>query len=360
MIRIFGDSISGNCLKVKWVAERLGHAHAWIEVDILKGETRTDDFLALNPFGQVPVVQFEDGRTLSQSFRPLRLQNGLYIQRTPDAARRHSLRQLNAAQMRKLADDRRALRPRATATSRRARTCSSTGRSWRTCRTSWPNWPTSRCTPSRPRATASATSPPTSSPASRRRDLTDPRPWCEICASGRPSTRNSPSCRASSRSPSRRPSTTAPRSACTTSACTSGARRGRTGLRGLVGGGLGRTPMVGKVVREFLPRQAPAQLSRSHPARLQPLRPPRQQVQGAHQDPRGEEFYQILLGGRADEKAALGEIVGPGLKAEEVPGAIHRVVEYYRTQRTSPAEKFIDTLERLGHAPFQEALYAAG
>jgi glutathione S-transferase len=67
MIRIFGDSISGNCLKVKWVAERLGHAHAWIEVDILKGETRTDDFLALNPFGQVPVVQFEDGRTLSQS-----------------------------------------------------------------------------------------------------------------------------------------------------------------------------------------------------------------------------------------------------------------------------------------------------
>lgn len=67
MIRIFGDSISGNCLKVKWVAERLGIAHEWIEIDILKGETRTDAFLALNPFGQVPVVQFDDGRTLSQS-----------------------------------------------------------------------------------------------------------------------------------------------------------------------------------------------------------------------------------------------------------------------------------------------------
>jgi glutathione S-transferase len=67
MIRIFGDSISGNCLKVKWVAERLGVAHEWIEIDILNGETRTDDFLALNPFGQVPVVQFDDGRTLSQS-----------------------------------------------------------------------------------------------------------------------------------------------------------------------------------------------------------------------------------------------------------------------------------------------------
>jgi len=67
MIRIFGDSISGNCLKVKWVAERLGLAHEWIEIDILKGETRDDAFLALNPFGQVPVVQFDDGRTLSQS-----------------------------------------------------------------------------------------------------------------------------------------------------------------------------------------------------------------------------------------------------------------------------------------------------
>ncbi|MEQ9505199.1 MAG: glutathione S-transferase family protein [Hyphomonas sp.] len=67
MIRIFGDSISGNCLKVKWVAERLGLAHEWVEIDILKGETRGDAFLALNPFGQVPVIQFDDGRTLSQS-----------------------------------------------------------------------------------------------------------------------------------------------------------------------------------------------------------------------------------------------------------------------------------------------------
>ncbi|MEX1252674.1 MAG: glutathione S-transferase family protein [Hyphomonas sp.] len=67
MIRIFGDSISGNCLKVKWAAERLQLAHEWIKIDILKGGTRTDGFLALNPFGQVPVVQFDDGRTLSQS-----------------------------------------------------------------------------------------------------------------------------------------------------------------------------------------------------------------------------------------------------------------------------------------------------
>lgn len=67
MIRIFGDSISGNCQKVKWVAARLSIPHEWIEIDILKGETRTDEFLAINPFGQVPVIQFDDGRTLAQS-----------------------------------------------------------------------------------------------------------------------------------------------------------------------------------------------------------------------------------------------------------------------------------------------------
>ena len=67
MIRIFGDSISGNCQKVKWVVTRLSRPHEWIEIDVLKGETRTDEFLALNPFGQVPVIQFDDGRTLAQS-----------------------------------------------------------------------------------------------------------------------------------------------------------------------------------------------------------------------------------------------------------------------------------------------------
>ena len=67
MIRIFGDSISGNCLKVKWVVTQLSIPHEWIEIDILKGESRTDEFLALNPFGQVPVVQFDNGRTLAQS-----------------------------------------------------------------------------------------------------------------------------------------------------------------------------------------------------------------------------------------------------------------------------------------------------
>ena len=66
-MRIYGDSISGNCLKVRWVAEYLGRSFDWIETDILKGESRTPEFLALNPAGQVPLVILDDGRPLAQS-----------------------------------------------------------------------------------------------------------------------------------------------------------------------------------------------------------------------------------------------------------------------------------------------------
>jgi len=66
-LRIYGDSISGNCLKVKWTADYLGRAYEWIETDVLKSETRTPEFLALNPAGQAPVVVLDDGRALAQS-----------------------------------------------------------------------------------------------------------------------------------------------------------------------------------------------------------------------------------------------------------------------------------------------------
>ena len=66
-MRIYGDSISGNCLKVRWIAEYLGRSFDWIETDILKGESRTLEFLALNPAGQVPLVILDDGRPLAQS-----------------------------------------------------------------------------------------------------------------------------------------------------------------------------------------------------------------------------------------------------------------------------------------------------
>lgn len=76
-------------------------------------------------------------------------------------------------------------------------------------------------------------------------------------------------------------------------------------------------------------------------------------------DRKGEEFYQISLGGRADEQAAIGDITGPGLKADDVPGALKRVVDTYRQLRADKSELFIDTLTRLGHEPFKEAVYAA-
>jgi glutathione S-transferase len=66
-MKIHGDSNSGNCLKVKWVCDRLALPYRWIAVDTMKGETRTPQFLALNSAGQVPVVEFDDGRTLAQS-----------------------------------------------------------------------------------------------------------------------------------------------------------------------------------------------------------------------------------------------------------------------------------------------------
>jgi sulfite reductase (NADPH) hemoprotein beta-component len=76
-------------------------------------------------------------------------------------------------------------------------------------------------------------------------------------------------------------------------------------------------------------------------------------------DKKGEEFYQILFGGRADEKAAIGEIQGPGLKHEEVAPAIRRVIGKYLELRSSRTEKLADTMSRVGQAPFKEALYAA-
>ena len=64
---VFGDSISGNCLKVKFVADLLGVPYEWVETSVLNKETRTPEFLAMNPAGQVPVVRFADNRVLAQS-----------------------------------------------------------------------------------------------------------------------------------------------------------------------------------------------------------------------------------------------------------------------------------------------------
>jgi glutathione S-transferase len=67
MITIYGDPISGNCLKVKWTAEKVGIPFTWVDVNVVKRETRSAVFLALNPAGQVPTIVLEDGRPLAQS-----------------------------------------------------------------------------------------------------------------------------------------------------------------------------------------------------------------------------------------------------------------------------------------------------
>ena len=66
-MKIFGDTNSGNCLKVKWVCDRLRLPYRWIDIDTTKQQTRTAEFLKLNGAGQVPTVELDDGRTLAQS-----------------------------------------------------------------------------------------------------------------------------------------------------------------------------------------------------------------------------------------------------------------------------------------------------
>ena len=76
-------------------------------------------------------------------------------------------------------------------------------------------------------------------------------------------------------------------------------------------------------------------------------------------DKRGEEFYQITLGGNADENAALGDIVGPSFGYDEVVGAVETIVDTYLSVRESPDEAFLATYARVGLQPFKEKLYAA-
>ncbi|MFT0860660.1 nitrite/sulfite reductase [Ancylobacter sp. G4_0304] len=73
----------------------------------------------------------------------------------------------------------------------------------------------------------------------------------------------------------------------------------------------------------------------------------------------GQEFYQITLGGRADEHAQLGTLLGPAVSYEQVPGLIEDVVDTYMELRSGPQELFVDTVARLGIEPFKERVYAA-
>jgi len=66
-MKIYGDVLSGNCQKVRFVADHLRLPYTWVPVDTLKGESRTPDYLAKFPQGQVPAIEAGNGRFLAQS-----------------------------------------------------------------------------------------------------------------------------------------------------------------------------------------------------------------------------------------------------------------------------------------------------
>ena len=67
MLTLYDDPISGNGYKVRLILSLTGKDFRVINLDILKGETRTPGFLAINPNGKIPTLVFEDGRVLSES-----------------------------------------------------------------------------------------------------------------------------------------------------------------------------------------------------------------------------------------------------------------------------------------------------
>ncbi len=75
-------------------------------------------------------------------------------------------------------------------------------------------------------------------------------------------------------------------------------------------------------------------------------------------DKKGEEYFQITLGGSSGDKASIGSILGPGFAAEEVPDAIEKILNTYVKLR-QPGEEFLAAYRRVGPQPFKDALYAA-
>jgi sulfite reductase (NADPH) hemoprotein beta-component len=73
-------------------------------------------------------------------------------------------------------------------------------------------------------------------------------------------------------------------------------------------------------------------------------------------DKRGQEFFQLTLGGSSDQNASLGDRLGPGLPQAEVPAAIRKIVDTYLVIRQQ-GERFLDTYRRVGVEPFKAAVY---
>ncbi len=72
----------------------------------------------------------------------------------------------------------------------------------------------------------------------------------------------------------------------------------------------------------------------------------------------GAEFYQVTIGGRADEDAVVGALIGPALPYDQVADVVEDIVEAYLALRLRPDELFVDVVKRLGVEPFKERVYA--
>lgn len=74
-------------------------------------------------------------------------------------------------------------------------------------------------------------------------------------------------------------------------------------------------------------------------------------------DKKGEEFYQVALGGSADRQASIGKILGPSFAQEDIPEVIDKIVNVYLRERDDN-ERFLDTYKRIGMSPFKDNVYA--
>jgi len=74
-------------------------------------------------------------------------------------------------------------------------------------------------------------------------------------------------------------------------------------------------------------------------------------------DKKGEEFYQVSIGGNSGRNASLGTILGPSFAQDIMPDVINKIIDVYIEQRTAE-EQFIDTYQRIGAQPFKERVYA--
>jgi sulfite reductase (NADPH) hemoprotein beta-component len=74
-------------------------------------------------------------------------------------------------------------------------------------------------------------------------------------------------------------------------------------------------------------------------------------------DRKGEENYQLLLGGSGAEDTSLAAILGPGFNEDGIIDAVEKVIGTYLTERSNESERFLDTYRRVGAKPFKEAVY---